>query len=392
MITRRRFLIGAGGATAAGVGGLAISRAVGATKAAPKPATTLVLVAMYGGNDGLNTLIPYQDPAYLGGRPTLGYQPHDVLALDHGLALNPGLTGFKSLWDASKLAIVRGVGYPNPNYSHFRSMDIWQSAAPDSVEQSGWLGRWLDQLGGTDPLVAAAIGPTVPRLLQGTTTAAAAIPSATLAFPGGPAAEKAFAALSTGGSGLGGRIAQSGADLLTVLHRVRAVVGAVPPPSKSTNPLGRQLDLVGQLIKGGLQTRVYVVTATGFDTHIAEKANHQRLLGQVDQAVTAFVHSMASDPRGAGVVVMTFSEFGRRVAQNASGGTDHGSASPLFVTGPGVKGGFYGEQPSLTDLDNGNLKFTTDFRSVYATVADKVLGIDPRTVLLGKSFPTLGFV
>jgi uncharacterized protein (DUF1501 family) len=395
-ISRRQFIAGAAGAGVIGAGGVGLARGLTHTSPAvsrPTAKGTLVLVALYGGNDGLNTVVPYRDPTYLAARPDLGIQPHDVLPLDNDLGLSPSLKGLKSLWDAKQLAIVRGVGYPNPNYSHFRSMDIWQSGAPDTVETTGWLGRWLDTLGDKDPLAALSIGPTLPRLLLGASTAGASIPSGTLTLPG--AIEKPFAAVSAvarAQSALASRVSQSGTDLLTVLHHVHDVLAQTSDVAGTSlestgGALKQQLDLVARLIKGGLSTRVYVVSAGGFDTHGEEKTVHQRLLTELDDAVTSFVKGAAP-----GTTLMTFSEFGRRVAQNASGGTDHGSAGPLFVAGPSVKGGFYGDEPSLANLDNGNLRFTTDFRSVYATVASRVIGIDPASVLLGKTFPTLDFV
>ena len=384
----------------------------------------LVLIAMYGGNDGENTIIPYNDPAYLGGRPTLGYQPHEVIPLDKDLALHPGLTGMKGLWDAKQLAIVRGVGYPEPNHSHFRSMDIWQSAVPERDELTGWIGRWLDTGGGKDPLAALSLGPTLPKILGGRTTAGAAIPAGTLALPKGGRIEGPFATVESGqvpGS-LAARVARSGTDLLPVIHSVKDVLASQPAsafttslegapaetaPKDAVNPggagkplkpkgggLSSQLDLVARLIKGGLPTRVYVVGMGGFDTHTNERANHANLMSELDTGITSFVKAMSGDPRGKEVVVMTFSEFGRRVAQNASGGTDHGTAAPLFVAGPGVKGGYYGEQPGLAtpDLDHGDLRFTTDFRSVYSTVADRILGADPAALLGPQRFPTLDFI
>ena len=431
-LSRRKFIAGAGVTAAAGASAVAAVRHPW-TRAATHPAAThpgassgsgkgtLVLVALYGGNDGENTVIPFTDPAYLAGRPTLGYQPGEVIPLDHELGLHPNLKGLKSLWDAKQLAIVRGVGYPAPSHSHFRGMDIWQSAVPETDEATGWIGRWLDTVGTKDPLVSVSLGPTLPKVVSGAKTAGAAVPTGPLSLPGGPRVEGPFAAVEGArlfSGELANRVAQSGTDLLTVIHSVSDVLATQPagsvdtnletaPPDSTTAPatpaasgrrpaartgLAAELDLVARLIKGGLPSRVYVVSMGGFDTHVTEKQNHAALMTQLDAGITGFVKAMAADPRGKDVVVMTFSEFGRRVAQNASGGTDHGTAAPLFVAGPGVKGGFYGDQPSLTALDQGDLRFTTDFRSVYATVADRVLGIDPKTVLGGKTFPTIPFV
>lgn len=427
-ISRRQFIAGTAGVGLAGGAALAVAHhpfaraaKAGVTRSAAPPKVTpghgiLVLLTLYGGNDGENTVIPYRDPAYLAGRPTLGYQPNEVIALDNELALHPNMTGFKSLWDAKQLAIVRGVGYPNPNHSHFRGMDIWQSAVPETDELSGWIGRWLDTGGDRDPLRSLALGPTLPKVVSGKKVAGSSIPAGVLALPDGARLEGPFATLETGqpAGTLAGRIGQSGADLLKVIHSVKDVLasqpasafatslepaatdlpttGSKPAPRPAKNALTSQLDTVARLIKGGLSTQVYVVAVGGFDTHVNEKLNHAALMAELDSGVTGFIQAMARDPRGKDVVLMTFSEFGRRVAQNASGGTDHGTAAPLFVAGPGVKGGFYGDQPSLTDLDQGDLRFTTDFRSVYATVADRVLGIDPKSVLEGKTFPSLSFV
>jgi uncharacterized protein (DUF1501 family) len=424
-LTRRQFLTGAAGAGlvagAAAAGGTLLGgcsdhqRVVPPTRAraaaaAPAPSGpgpgVLVLLALYGGNDGLNTVIPYADGAYLGARPSLGYQAGQVIQLDAELALHPALTQLKGLWDAKQLAIVRGVGYPDPSYSHFRSMDIWQSGVPDRDEPTGWLGRYLDRSGDTDPLWALSLGPTMPPLLQGSSVAGSALPSGNLTIAS--AIQPPYTALMTSAADappLLHRVTASGADLLTVVHAVRQVLSAQAPPGGGTNleggpasapgtastaatGLAAQLDVVARLIVGGLPTRVYVVSFGGFDTHGTEKDTHANLLAELDSAVGAFVKAVAGHP----VVLMTFSEFGRRVAENASAGTDHGSAAPLFVAGGGVKGGYYGEQPSLTDLDDGNLRFTTDFRSVYATVAEGVLGIDQGSVLEGVRFPTLGFV
>jgi uncharacterized protein (DUF1501 family) len=419
-ITRRQLLAATGGAAALGAAAYA-ARTVVAPAAGGPPATaprphplatpatagaapegTLVLVTLYGGNDGLNTVVPYADPAYAPARPGLAVT--DPLHLDSALALHPSLTGMKQLWDAGHLAIVLGVGYPQPVRSHFRSMDIWQSAVPDADVGTGWLGRWLDAQP-HDPMRALSLGPTLPLLLQGARSAAGAVPTGRLAVPGGARAAALLAAMgaaSPGRTPLATEVAQSGADLLTVLHDVEATLAAQPAPdtagnanlepAPSTAPGGQlaaQLDVVARLIRGGAPTRVYSVALGGFDTHADEKANHDRLMAQLDASVSAFVASVAHVP---GVVLAAYSEFGRRVASNASGGTDHGTAAPVFVAGTGVKGGFYGEQPSLTDLDQGDLKFSTDFRAVYATLADRVLGADPASVLNGRSFAPLPFL
>ena len=421
-ITRREFVLGGLGAGVAGAAGLVLARQPGGkTPGAPAAAPgagaipsggggstkdgILVLLTLYGGNDGLNTLIPYEDGNYLGGRSALGYQPNEVLPLGDGLAFHPNLKGMKGLWDAKQLAIVRGVGYPNPNRSHFRSMDIWQSAVPDDQEITGWVGRWLDKTG-DDPLRALSIGGSLPRIFGGDSAAGAAIPVGELTLPGGPTVHSAFAAASepsAGASPLAARVAQSGKDLLTVDDAIAHLLAGQPANSDATagstslegtggaNSLTPQLDLVARLVKAGSPTRVYGVSLGGFDTHANEKATHAGLMADVDTAVTAFFKSLEGSPEGSRVVLVAYSEFGRRVAANGSGGTDHGTAAPMFVAGPRVKGGFYGDEPSLTNLDNGDLKFTTDFRSVYATLLEQLIGVEAKASL-GKPFVAVPFL
>jgi uncharacterized protein (DUF1501 family) len=209
----------------------------------------LVLLTLYGGNDGLNTLIPYQDGSYLGGRGPLAYQPNQVLPLDGELALHPSLKGLKALWDAKQLAAVRGVGYPNPNRSHFRSMDIWQSGVPDAGVATGWVGRWLD-LGGAraDPLRAVSVGGTLPRVFGGEQAAGAAVPVGQLSLPGGPAVAAGFSTLSgptPGASPLAARVAQVGADLLTVDHAIADMLAAHPADDAATASSAGGLDTGG---------------------------------------------------------------------------------------------------------------------------------------------------
>jgi uncharacterized protein (DUF1501 family) len=420
-ITRRQFVLGGLGAGVAGAAGLSLTRdprkptapspATGTPTAAPPAGATplkdgiLVLLTLYGGNDGLNTLIPYENGSYLGARTALGYQPEQVLPLGDGLGLHPNLAQLKGLWDTKRLAIVRGVGYPNPDRSHFRSMDIWQSAVPDDQVVSGWVGRWLDATG-NDPLRAISVGGSLPRVFGGNKAAGAAVPVGELTLPGSPAVRSAFAAISQpspGASPLAARVAQSGKDLLTVDDAIANLLAGQPEnaddAAQSTslegaggpNALLPQLQLVAKLVKAGSPTRVYGVSLGGFDTHANEKATHAGLLADVDEAVGAFFKSLEGSPQGARVVLVAYSEFGRRVAANGSNGTDHGTAAPMFVAGAPVKGGFYGEEPSLTDLDNGDLKFTTDFRSVYATLLEELIGVEAKASL-GKAFVPVPFL
>jgi uncharacterized protein (DUF1501 family) len=404
-LTRRRFLT-MSGVTAAG------ALAVGATQVnwsdlmtaavrdpLPHGDSVLVVVTLYGGNDGLNTVVPAGDPAYQKARPELAYQPDEVLDLGEGLGLNPGLKGLKGLWDDDVLAVVRGVGYPEPDRSHFRSMAIWQTGSPKTSVPTGWLGRWLDAAG-ADPLRAVSVEPTLPPLLAGATTAAASLPVRGLKLPGGQVGT-AFAALGKPSPGETIWHARAAKSLQDLQNAVRVLGGAVHDQAEReedadeerTNgasagggsQLGVQLDLVAGLIEAGVPTRAYSVSLGGFDTHADERGTQQRLLTELDNALTPFVQRMRRTDRGRNVVVLVYSEFGRRVAANGSDGTDHGTAGPLFVIGDKVQGGFHGEQPSLTDLADGDLKATTDFRDVYSAVLRDVLGAEPQRVLDGHT-------
>jgi uncharacterized protein (DUF1501 family) len=363
-----------------------------------------VVLTLYGGNDGLDTVIPWQDGTYLSARGALAKHDGNVLDLGEGLALHPALTQMNSLWHKGNLAIVRGVGYPNPDRSHFRSMDIWQSAVPDGPSSTGWLGRWLDQLpGDPDPLTAVAVGPQLPRLLSAARRSAAAIDAGSLSLPARPGLTEGFARLvgsPTGLGSLGDAVASSGSDLLSVQSELKAKLGQLPstPGTKggakaaktgrvATATLTDQLDFVAQGLAAGLPTRVWSVDLGGFDTHAAEAPTRANLLAELDKALGDFVGRVASTPAGSDVVVLVYSEFGRRVAANGSAGTDHGTAGPVFLIGSRVKGGFQGDEPSLTDLDSGDLKMTTDFRSVYAGLLGEVLGAEPDPMLGGQFTP-----
>ncbi len=411
-ITRRSFLTAAGiGATGIAVPGAALAAS---KRQAPIPAPVeqsgaapvalpagsvsgdgiLVLLTLYGGNDGLDTVIPASDPGYHAARANLAYQPAQVLALRDGIGLHPSLKRMHALFGAGRVAIVQGAGYPNPNRSHFRSMDIWQSAVPETGEITGWLGRWHDTTG-ADPLRMVNVGASVPRAMAGLKGGPASIPNGRIQFPNGLVA--GFTEQSRLGSELGplgSRIAASGIDLLRVREKFSTVLTSAGGPG-STNleggvalgyeartALDNQLDTVAAIIRSGAPTRVFSVSLGGFDTHVNEREQHARLLTAVDSALGRFYDKMAETTNGLKVVTMVYSEFGRRVRANLSDGTDHGTAAPMFVIGAPVKGGLLGEHPSLTQLDpNGDLIHTVDFRSVYSRVLESVLGIDPKAVI-----------
>lgn len=413
-LTRRKFLLASGvtGAVALAGGAAAVGwdhlHAAAAKDPLPQGAGILVLLTMYGGNDGLNTVVPAADPAYQSARPDLAYQQHEVLDLGDGLGLNPSMTAMHDLWTAKKLAIVRGVGYPKPNHSHFVSMDIWQTASPTEPAGSGWLGRWLDAQPDDQlrALRAVSLGGVLPPLLAGTKTAGSSLPLGRFNIPKGAAgtALQALGDSSAQDCPNAAYAARDTADLFTVsaafdpsltptTHASASASTKAKAKGKAAaaSSLAQQLDIVATCIESSVPTRVYAVSLGGFDTHSAEKGTQSTLLKEVSDAIGAFQQRISAGSRAKDVVLVAYTEFGRRVAANANQGTDHGTAGPVFVVGDAVDGGFVGEQPSLTDLDAGDLKFGTDFRSVYATVLDKVLGTDPASVL-GGSFPSLSFV
>jgi uncharacterized protein (DUF1501 family) len=396
-ITRRRFLtasgVVAGGALALGGTAYGLNEILGFRDPdRPAGGRTLVLLTLYGGADGLNMVIPYADEAYAAARPGLSYPPDRVLRLDEAVGLNPALTGLHRLYSGDRLAIVRGVGYPKPDRSHFRSMDIWQTASPQRPGTTGWIGRWLDTAGG-DPRLAVSFEPVLPPLLAGATGAGATVPGGAVKLPRAvsPAVLTALAGTAAGESAAQARAAGCFADLIRVQDLMADVDAAGDEDAAAENPgtatggaappLDTQLALVAKCIEAGAATRVYSVSLGGFDLHADERNAMESLLTKLDGPLAAFADRM----RDRDVVVAVYSEFGRRVRANASDGTDHGTASSMLLLGKGVRGGLHGDQPSLTDLDDGDLRYTTDFRDVYASLLDGVLGADPERVLDGWS-------
>ncbi len=370
---------------------------------ASKKNQILVVLQLSGGNDGINTLIPFTDPNYARLRPTLGVATTDVLRLTDSVGLNPNLSRLKALYDQGKMAIVQGVGYPNPNRSHFRSMDIWHSASPATFERSGWLGRYVAacQCAQDNALPAISVGDQLNTMFWTDTTlvpAVASIGAFSFLTDTRYKNDRTFQMQT-----LQNIYSQAGnwsaSESLIRRGTLQALAGSdelqkvaagytSPVAYPANNGLAGQLKTVAQVIAGNLGTRLFSVSMGGFDTHANQKVSQDKLLGQLGDAIDAFMHDLVSMNKQDDVTIMTFSEFGRRVKENGSNGTDHGTAEPMFIIGNKVQGGMYGTYPSLGDLDtNGDLKFNADFRSVYAGILRDVVGADPEPILAGSYDP-----
>ncbi len=363
----------------------------------------LVVVQLDGGNDGINTLIPYGQGAYFDARPTLAYKESEVLPITGGIGFHPSFKSMKGYYDAGQLAIIQGVGYPEPNRSHFRSKDIWQTAVSERIESDGWLGRYTEQTLSDDrnPLKALEISKYSSKALQTNQVSAPllqAVESYHWINPNTPNEQKnrlARAFQRMYGLGLTNTKisvgASKGADAYASVEAIQSLKLQYEPTIKyPAGDFARDLQLVVKLLSAGSGTRVFFTELGGFDDHADEKGQHADLLKVYDQSIGAFYEDLKLHGWGDDVIVLTYSEFGRRVKENGSGGTDHGAAAPVFVLGGRVKGGMYGEYPSLSRLDNGDLKYNVDFRSVYASVLEDWLGADANAVL-GKRYEKLKF-
>ncbi|MBK9180673.1 MAG: DUF1501 domain-containing protein [Acidimicrobiales bacterium] len=408
-ISRRQLLKALGwgaGAAAVAPTTLASLLAQAAPAGAAPPGRVLVLVQLGGGNDGLDTVVPIGGPdagAYASARGPLARTPDRLLPLDGSFALAGELPRLKQWWDAGHLAVVHGVHHDHHDLSHFGCLAIVWAGSTDAAEQTGWVGRTLDRLGGgaaggPDPLLAVSLDGPTPILVGRTAIGASVSPDPSRVFgsptdtDADPAVLAAYRAMSTPVVGEPALDAAARSAQATALH-VGEALGPhlpAPPAASAVDALGTQLAAVAALVTAGLPTRVYHVTHDGdFDVHANEAGRQPALLATLDGAIGGFFDLLGA--AGAGVVLATYSEFGRRVAFNGSG-TDHGAAAPWFVVGPAVKGGHHGQPPSLTALDDhGNLVPTTDFRSVGATLVGPWLGVDPAAVF-GPGVPTLGFV
>jgi uncharacterized protein (DUF1501 family) len=365
----------------------------------------LVVLQLAGGNDGLNTVVPYADPAYATARPTVGVRPETVLHIDGNVGLNPVLPGLKSLYDAGQVAIVQGVGYDKPTYSHFENLYVWEYADPKRAQTDGWLGKLLgtqlDSQG--HPLTACALGEvsTPPELRDAKATVSVIQSIASYTVRGGPGRQASAPAIYRNTPGIYGALfdqalstAESGMKSLAA--GATTYTPAAPYAAKGATPvagsLGAAMQLTAQMIVTEPSVKICHVAIGGFDTHQDESTRQDALLSEVDTAVSAFMRDMTAHGQADRVVLMTWSEFGRRINENGSKGTDHGAAAPLFIVGAPIKGGLYGEQPSLTStIDSGNLKYTVDFRSVYQTLIRDWLQGDAAGVL-GASYPELPLV
>ena len=402
------------GGVAFGMGGTSVKAFAHNPFAVDMEATNgkiLVLVQLAGGNDGLNTVIPYENPLYYNRRANIAIKKEQALVINSQMGLNPGMSAFKELYDKGKLTIVQNVGYANPNRSHFRSTDIWLTGS-DAAEvwDEGWGGRYLTKLYPGFPLqipqepMAIQLGSVESLLIQtdlGSTGVVFSNPTNFYNLVSGTtidneAVPDTFAGeelrfmrqIATQSVAYSGIIKQKWDKSLKNLY------------TYPTTNLASQLKIVSELIGGGLQTPIYLTTIGGFDTHanqvVANATNtgtHANLLRTVADAVAAFQKDLEKRGLADKVVVMTFSEFGRRVSQNGTMGTDHGSAAPLFVVGSGVRGGILGKNPVLSDLDsNGDIKFEYDFRQIYASILQDHLGVEStavQNIMGGKTFSTL---
>jgi uncharacterized protein (DUF1501 family) len=386
-ISRRKFIkLTGAGAIAAAAPSLSLAQIADAAISRPLPLGTpiLVVVTLYGGNDGLNTVVPFQDPIYHQLRPQLAYKENEVIPIGEGLALNGSMTGFKKLWDEDKLAIVRGVGYPNPDRSHFSSMAIWQSAMLNA-NRTGWLGRWVDTQA-EDPFLAIGLGSVLPPLLAGEKRSGSVLPLGGLKIPKGSLASDCakLAIANPKENHLMAAAARSMRNLFQVSGEVTPILKE-PAPAVMDLPtvvggnaggdsnLSAQLEVVAKLIAAGSPTKVWSVSLGGFDTHADEHTAQSELLGAVSGSISKFMSQISKTNRSKDVTVLIYSEFGRRVRANASQGTDHGTSGPVFLIGEGVRGGFHGEQPSLRNLKDDDLAVTTDFRDIYGSIIEDVL-------------------
>jgi uncharacterized protein (DUF1501 family) len=363
------------------------------------PERILVVVELSGGNDGLNTVVPFGDDAYYEARPNLGIPQQNVIAVEDGLGFHPALIGFERLYKDGDMAVVHGCGYDNPSLSHFSSMGFWHTGVPNGGDPFGWLGRLADGVYDHDAQgnMIINIGTRQAMAVQSRHHPPLVFSDPdSLRRDGTGDEQDAIAELSRakGSDNPALQFLSATAENAVESGEVvrRAAAAYQTPIDYGIGGLSGPLRRTASLIAAELPTRLYYVSYQGnsFDTHVHQADPHARLLAYTADAVHGFIADLKRIGRADDVAVMMFTEFGRRVEENASLGTDHGTATPMFVFGSGVKGGMYGQHPSLTDLDDGNLKMTTDFRRVYATMVKEWLGYDDTASILKGSFDPMG--
>ena len=357
----------------------------------------LVVLQFSGGNDGLNTVIPIRNDIYYKSRPKLGIEKDKALKLTDDAGINPALTAFKGLFDEGNLGIINSVGYPNPDRSHFRSMDIWQSASDsDKYLYTGWLGRYLDAQcsGCSKPTQALEVDDILSLALKGENEKGIAVKDPKRLY--NTSHEKYFKDINASH--------EKGEETVDYLYKTLSETLSSADyiyqqsklhPSAAMYPqteLGKNLKTIASLILSDINTKVYYVSLGSFDTHVNQENQQKRLFTQLNDAMASFVKDLKDNNRFEDVMVMTFSEFGRRVAQNASGGTDHGTANNMFFISGGLKQkGLINSMPDLADLNDGDLKHQVDFKNVYATVLNKWLGADDKEIL-GSKYDLMSFI
>jgi uncharacterized protein (DUF1501 family) len=397
IISRRTFLgRGLAGFSVAATAPAFLSLSSRVFAGAPDEERILVVLQLSGGNDGMSMLVPYGDPTYRKHRNTTALADKDVLKLDDYVGLHPEMKQLHSIFGDGRLALVQGVSYPNPNRSHFRSMDIWHTGDQRGrAVETGWIGRAIDSAcpKPESPTNVVNLGTAIPYALEAKINKPISFESAeAYRWAGNPSDKKEFEELNR---------PVTAAEQIDWLHRVAVDArdsseeiraAARDYKAKAEYPrsqLAGDLRTVAALINAGLKTRVYYVSFGGFDTHNGQANRYANLMRQLDPAVGAFYKDLRANGTSKKVLLMSFSEFGRRVDENASGGTDHGVAGPMLLIGDGVKGGLHGKYPSLTDLDrNGDLQMQVDFRSVYTDVLDDWMSI-PAAKVLGNAYPKL---
>ncbi len=357
--------------------------------------TVLVVLQLGGGNDGLNTVIPYEDDEYGRNRPTIRFKPNEVLKIGSDLGFHPQIEGFSRLYKEGHLGIVQGVGYPKPNGDHGASMRVWQAGSLDHVGcQTGWLGRAIDQMSHADKAdVPGVFVGAIPRQFQ-LNAEKSVVPTVRTMQDYTLQKQPAATGIPRGtDNGLVHFLQKAAQDSDAAANRINAVLEKQKSGNRAEYPNfpgAQRMRTVADMIRADLGIRIYCTDVGGgdtgaFDNHAIQRGNHGALLHQLSEAVTAFVDDLARDNLLDRVLLLTFSEFGRTVKENGRRGTGHGSAAPMFLVGGKVKGGLTGEHPSMTELENGGPKHHTDFRRVYATALQTWLGVDPGPVV-GEEF------